>query len=61
MNKCTLVCAIRTMKISACVWEREEEERNDRKKKNFIDGFGKWNGNNAQNENKKKEIVPDKK
>jgi len=55
------VCAIRTMKISACVWEREEEERNDRKKKNFIDGFGKWNGNNAQNENKKKEIVPDKK
>ncbi len=32
----------------------EREERNDgKKRKRFIDGLGKWNGNNAHNENKK--------
>jgi hypothetical protein len=40
--------------------KKRREERNDGKEKIFIDGPGKWKGTRAQNENKEKEIAPDK-
>jgi hypothetical protein len=43
------------------VFVEEEKRRNDgKKKKSFTENYRKWNGNNAHNKNKEKEIVSDK-
>jgi len=48
------------------VFEKEEKKKKKEKretmekKKRLIDDLEKWNGNNTQNENKEKGIVPDK-
>ena len=75
MNKRILLCvcvfAIRKMMISAWVLSirRREGERNDgekkkkkkRREKTFsIDGLEKWNGNEANDDRKKKETIRDK-
>jgi len=39
---------------------RRRREKRWKRKKRLIDDLEKWNGNNTQNENKEKGIVPDK-
>jgi hypothetical protein len=48
--------------FGVCLWKRreEKEEMMERRKKSFIENCRKWNGNNAHNKNKEKEIVSDK-